>query len=97
MTLEITNTNNFFEIKGVLNKFNIHVFEEAFKNIFEKVNSLTICIREIEKIDRYGVNALAKLHNQALVNNKSLTINGLAYKDSNNNALPTETVIPIKF
>lgn len=81
MELKITNCNNFFKIKGTLDKNNLEVFQSEFKNIFEKVNTLTISIEYIESMDRFGVNALAELHKEAISKNKSLSIIGLGCKD----------------
>lgn len=77
MYLEITNANNFFRVKGSLQRDNIHVFKKEFRNIFEKVNAITVSIENLTSIDRYGVNAIAQLHNEALVKNKRLSIIGL--------------------
>ena len=81
MELKITSCNNFFKVKGILNKSNIDVFQNEFKNIFEKLNNLTISIQDIESMDKYGVNALAKLHEEALVKNKRLSIVGFGCKE----------------
>jgi anti-anti-sigma regulatory factor len=81
MELIITNCNNFFKIKGTLDKNNLGVFQSEFKNIFEKVNALTISIEDIDSMDRFGVNALAELHKEAIAKNKSLSIIGLGCKD----------------
>lgn len=81
MDLIITNSNNFFKIKGVLNQNNVSVFQNEFKNIFEKVNKLTISIEDLESIDRYGVEAITKLHEEAIDKNKSLSIVGFGCKD----------------
>lgn len=81
MNLEITSYNNQFRIKGVLNRQNVHLFKSKFKNIFDKVNSLTISIEGLTSIDRYGVNALAQLHNESLTKRKSLSIIGMGCDD----------------
>tara|TARA_R110002072_G_scaffold91631_1_gene204351 strand:+ start:184 stop:462 length:279 start_codon:yes stop_codon:yes gene_type:complete len=81
MDLKITNCNNFFKLKGILNRKTLDLFNNEFKNIFERVNSLTISIEEIENMDRYGVSALAELHNESLAKNKSMAIIGLGSKD----------------
>lgn len=81
MDLQISNCNNFFKIKGHLNKSNLGIFQEEFKDIFEKVNSLTISIEHVESMDRYGVNAFAELHKEAIAKHKSLSIIGLGCKD----------------
>jgi len=76
MNLRITNCNNFFKIKGILNRRNVHLFQEEFRNIFDRVNKLTISIEELEDIDSYGINALAKLHNESITMDKNLSIIG---------------------
>ncbi|MDO7170878.1 hypothetical protein [Mariniflexile sp. AS56] len=81
MDLKITNCNNFFKIKGTLNKSNLEVFNAEFKNIFESVQSLTISIEEVESMDRFGVNALSDLHKKAVEQNKNLSIIGFGCKD----------------
>jgi anti-anti-sigma regulatory factor len=81
MDLKITNCNNFFKIKGILNRNNVDVFQNEFKNIFEKVSSLTISIQDIESMDKYGVDAISKLHQEALNKNKRLSIIGYGCKD----------------
>jgi len=81
MELKITNCNNFFKIKGSLNKSNLDIFKSEFKNIFEKVNSLTISIEDVESMDRFGVNALSELHREAIVKHKNMAIIGLGCED----------------
>ncbi|GAA3635668.1 STAS domain-containing protein [Flavivirga jejuensis] len=81
MDLKISNCNNFFKIKGILNRNNLEVFQNEFKNIFEKVNNLTISIQDIESMDRYGVNAFVSLHNEAIQKNKNLSIIGIGCKE----------------
>ena len=81
MELEITNCNNFFKLKGTLNKSNVGIFKNEFNNIFDKVGTLTISIKDIESMDKYGVNAIAKLHEEALVKNKKLSIIGYGCKE----------------
>lgn len=76
MALSITNYNNRFKIKGILTKRQISEFQEAFKHVFEANNAITLNIEGLEKIDRYGVNALAQLHNEALNKNKRVSIIG---------------------
>lgn len=81
MNLEITSYNNQFKVRGVLNRHNVNVFDTEFKNIFERFNSLTLSIEGLTSIDRYGVNALAKLHNESINKRKSLSIIGLGCDD----------------
>ena len=84
MHLEITQANNFFKVKGALDRHNIHVFKKQFRNIFEKVNSITVSIENLTSIDRYGVSAIAQLHNEALVKNKRLSIIGMEQNSLHN-------------
>ena len=55
MNLRITNNNNFFKLKGILDRNNMDVFQQEFNNIFDRVSNLTISIEEIEWMDKYGV------------------------------------------
>jgi anti-anti-sigma regulatory factor len=81
MNIEITSYNNQFKIKGVLNRQNVHVFNTEFRSIFDKFNSLTLSIEGLTSIDRYGVNALAQLHNESISRQKSLSIIGMGCDD----------------
>ncbi|MDP5158043.1 MAG: hypothetical protein NWQ07_05640 [Flaviramulus sp.] len=81
MDLQITSCNNFFNVKGILNRNNVHVFQNEFKNIFNQLNEVTISIQEIESMDKYGVAVIAKLHEDALIKNKKLSIIGFGCKD----------------
>lgn len=81
MDLKISNCNNFFKIKGTLDKNNLEVFKSEFKNIFDQVNSLTISIEDVDSMDRVGVDALTALHKEAILKNKKLSIIGLGCKD----------------
>lgn len=81
MDLKITSCNNFFKVKGILNKKSVSVFQNEFKNIFDRVSNLTISIQDIEGMDKYGVDAIAKLHYEALTKNKRLSIIGYGCKD----------------
>ncbi|MEM5563790.1 hypothetical protein WNY78_01675 [Psychroserpens sp. AS72] len=77
MNLEITFANNFFNVKGSLDRNNIHVFKKRFKNAFNSTSGITVSIEKLSSIDRYGVNAIAQLQNEALAKNKRLSIIGL--------------------
>lgn len=81
MDLQITNCNNFFKVKGILNKTNIGFFQKEFNNIFDKFNDLTISIKDIESMDKYGVNAIAEIHEEALSKNKRFSIIGYGCKE----------------
>jgi len=81
MNLKITNSHNFFKLKGILDKNSISFFQNEFNDIFDKVNKLTVSIEEIEWMDRYGVKAMSDLHNEALEKNKKLSIIGLGCRE----------------
>jgi len=81
MDLEITHSNNFFKVKGSLDRKNIHLFKSKFRNIFEKANAITISIEDLKNIDRYGVIAIAQLHNESIVKQKRLSIIGLGCQE----------------
>jgi anti-anti-sigma regulatory factor len=81
MDLQITNYNNRFQIKGTLNKLNVKAFNTHFANIFDKLDEILLDIEKIESIDRAGVMALARLHNQSIVKSKRLSIIGLGCKE----------------
>ena len=81
MDLQITNYNNRFQIKGSLNKLNIQTFNSHFENIFDKLDEILLDIESVESIDRAGVMALARLHNESIVKSKRLSIIGLGCKE----------------
>lgn len=81
MNLTITHYNNFFKVKGILNRKSVAFFQKEFEDVFQKEQSITISIEDLESIDREGVNALAKLHNESLVLKKKLSIIGFGCKD----------------
>ncbi|WP_197429338.1 hypothetical protein [Winogradskyella endarachnes] len=81
MDLEITKFNNRYQIKGTLNKVNLKTFNLYFANIFEKLDEVLLDIEGVESIDRAGVMALAKLHNESITKSKSLSITGLGCKE----------------
>ena len=81
MVLEILNCDDCYKIKGKLTQQNLHIFQTAFQNIFETTDNLIISIEGLSGIDREGVNAIAKLHNESLTQQKKLTIIGLGNKE----------------
>jgi uncharacterized protein YdcH (DUF465 family) len=81
MDLQITSYNNRFQIKGTLNKLNLKIFNAHFSNIFDKLDEVLLDIERIESIDRAGVMALARLHNESINKSKSLSIIGLGCKE----------------
>lgn len=81
MDLQITSCNNFYKVKGHLNKSNVNIFIHEFENIFDSTETLTISIKDIESMDKYGVDALSKLHAEALMKNKQFSIIGYGCKE----------------
>ncbi|GAL66770.1 STAS domain-containing protein [Jejuia pallidilutea] len=81
MELRITSCNNFFKLKGTLNKSNVEVFQKEFQKAFKTFKVLTISVEALESVDRHGVNALADLHAQSIKNNIQLSIVGLGCKE----------------
>ncbi|OBX24979.1 STAS domain-containing protein [Gelidibacter algens] len=81
MDLEITKTNNFFQLKGILQRGNIHQFKRELSNIFETQNAVILNIENLTSIDHYGVNALAQLHNESITKGKKLSIIGMGCDD----------------
>lgn len=77
MDLKIHNDNTIYQLTGSLNKYNLYHFKKEFQNVFDKQSALVINIEMLSSIDRYGVNALAQLHNQALLKGKKLSIIGM--------------------
>ncbi|SDG92062.1 STAS domain-containing protein [Winogradskyella thalassocola] len=81
MDLQITNYNNRFQIKGTLNKLNLKTFNAQFSNIFDKLDDILLDIEQVSSIDRAGVMALAKLHNESITKSKRLSIIGFGCKE----------------
>ena len=76
MNLKITHYNNFFDVKGILDKHSVQRFQDEINHAFDKLQSITISLEGLESIDKHGVMALAKLHNESLSKSKQLSIIG---------------------
>ncbi|EGV44544.2 STAS domain-containing protein [Bizionia argentinensis JUB59] len=81
MSLIISSSKNFFDIKGTLDRNSVSMFQKEFENVFEKLQSVTINIEGLKSIDKLGVTALAKLHNEALLKKTKLSIIGFGCKE----------------
>lgn len=81
MNLTITHYNNFFKVTGILNRHSVGIFQKEFQDVFERLNTITISIEGLQSIDKDGVNALAKLHNESIAQKKQLSIIGFGCKD----------------
>jgi len=95
MDLQITSYNNRFQIKGSLDKLNIKTFNSYFANIFDKLDVILLDIESIESIDRAGVRALARLHNESIVKSKRLSIIGLGCKELYQHFKSQEPITPV--
>ena len=81
MDLKITSYNNFFKIKGTLNKSNLYKFQNEFENICDRLDAFTISIEDVESMDKYGVKAFTQLHKYCVTKNKRMAIIGYGCKD----------------
>lgn len=81
MMLEIINLKDEFLIKGNLNKSSLPLFQSTFQNIFEQRDKVVLNIEQLKAIDRDGVCALAKLHNESINRQKKLSIVGFGCKE----------------
>ena len=76
MNLTISNYNNIYKVKGQLVKLNIRTFVTEFKDVFDTSDDVILNLQELSNIDNHGVNAIAKLHNEAITRKKKLAIVG---------------------
>lgn len=80
MVLEINNHKHVFTVSGVLNDFSSSKFLDTFQQAFREYDAVEIHVDGLKITDREGVNALAKLHNEAIASAKKLKIIGLLNK-----------------
>ena len=81
MVLEISQDENVFRIKGDLNRKSLPLFENTFHNVFDELDQVVISLEDLRGIDRDGVNAIARLHNESIQKEKKLSIIGLGCKE----------------
>ena len=81
MLLDISYHNNQYILKGELTKANLSKFHHIFNGIFDALNEVVLNIENVDKIDRAGVCAIAKLHNTSLAKGKKLAIVGLGCRE----------------
>ena len=81
MVLKIIYNDDHFTIHGDLNQKTFEDFIQTFQKAFLHSDEVTIDIQGLKSIDRHGVNALAKLHNESLLNGKKLQIIGMDTKE----------------
>lgn len=76
MDLKIISCNNFFKLRGELNKKNVNLFKTEFEEALENFELLTISVEELKTIDNSGVDAFLELQSQSVKNNIQLSIVG---------------------
>jgi len=92
MSLEIRNANNYFKLKGILNKKNVVAFKLEFQTVFETFNAITLNIEDVTAIDRHGVKAISELQRRAMASNKRLSIIGMGNNKLYSHFKAAETV-----
>ena len=80
MVLDINKHDQVFTVSGVLNDLSSSKFLETFQKAFIDHDAVEIHADRLKITDREGVNALAKLHNEAIASGKKLKITGLVNK-----------------
>ena len=91
MVLKIDNRNYTYTVSGVLNHSSCKKFLETIQRAFLEHDTIEINLGQLKITDREGVNALAKLHNEAISTGKKLNLIGLingatSKSDSTNDA-----------
>ena len=81
MVLKISNNANHFTVEGDLILKTLQEFIQTFQSALIDNDEVTIDIKGLKRIDRHGVNAIAKLHNESLLKGKRLSIIGLGNKE----------------
>lgn len=81
MNLIIKQKENHFELTGFLTRQNLPRFQRRFQDIFQKHSEVKVNIEGLKSIDHFGVMALARLHNHALVQEKKFSIIGYGSKE----------------
>lgn len=76
MSLIINKTENVFELSGILNETNADALGKTLTKALKKFDKLIISIHNIERMNRYGVDTITRLHYYALDSNKRITIIG---------------------
>jgi len=66
------------KVKGNLVKLNIRTFLHELKNSLDHADDIILNLQELNSIDNHGVNAIARLHNEALSKKKKLAIIGFS-------------------
>lgn len=76
MDLKIISCNNFFKLRGELNKKNVEVFKSEFQEALQKFSTLSICVDGLEKVDDSGMEAFSGLYSKSLEKNIQFNILG---------------------
>ncbi|WP_203255981.1 anti-sigma factor antagonist [Hyunsoonleella ulvae] len=81
MDLKITTCNNFFKLKGVLNKSNTSVFKKKIYDAIDANHKLTVSIDALEAIDAHAVESFRNAYFYAKNLQKEFTIVGVGCKE----------------
>jgi anti-anti-sigma regulatory factor len=81
MDLKITACNNFFKLKGVLNKNNISIFKKEIYDAIDAHQKLTISVDALEAIDSNAVESFRSAYFYAKSLQKEFIIVGVGCKE----------------
>ncbi len=79
MELEIKRIKEVFYLKGNLNKSTLSYLKSHFSYTVDLGPNIIINIKEVKKIDTYGVKVLEELYEQISCMNQRLCITGLQF------------------
>lgn len=81
MSLQITNKQNYFHLKGNLNFKTFSGLKIAIKTFLKNNNTIVLDINEVTEIDTFTVNSLINLYTKTSKSNKAIRIQGFGAKD----------------
>jgi ABC-type transporter Mla MlaB component len=76
----VKKAQNVFQLKGSINSSTATEFVSFFKGILNTKNYLKINVAEVAEIDDKGIQLLEELHQYALKNNYTFSIEGVGLK-----------------
>lgn len=81
MDLSIERLHNVFYIKGTIDYLSSHFLKKYMELQLFKHQNIVVEINQVQKIDRYGMDALALLYRFSLEKKKGLKFIGYGCKD----------------
>ena len=81
MTLEITQNNDRFYLKGNLNSTSCSSIKNQVNTFLKKHSNVVININEVTEIDSFAVNFIVNLFKKASNKNKYVNFEGFGAKD----------------